>query len=364
MTGPARQPPHPPGFGLSIERAGPPRSSPPPPRPGPAPLTDEQLVAGVIAGDRAILARAISLVESTSPAHAARAETVLQALLPRTGHAVRVGVTGVPGAGKSTFIERLGLMLCHRGLRLAVLAIDPSSAVSGGSILGDRTRMGRLAAEPNAFIRPSPTGGTLGGVARRTREAGLLCEAAGFDAVLVETVGVGQSETVVADLCDCVLSLALPGAGDELQGVKRGLLELVDVIAVNKADGDNVVRARAAAGELAAALRVLRAGPVPVVTCSAATGDGVEQVWTLVESHVEQLRATGGLEERRRRQRLRWMHALIDERLRALLDASPGAAAALARAETGVRDSLLTPGAASTEVIAAFLRAAREIGPD
>ncbi|MCC6677912.1 MAG: methylmalonyl Co-A mutase-associated GTPase MeaB [Phycisphaerales bacterium] len=340
-----------------------PQARPPRP-PAPPPLSTEQMVAGVTSGDRAVLARAISLIESTNPAHAEQADEVLRALLPRTGRAVRIGITGVPGAGKSTFIERLGLMLCGRGMRIAVLAIDPSSTISGGSILGDRTRMGRLATESRAFIRPSPSGGTLGGVARRTREAGLLCEAAGFDAVLIETVGVGQSETVVADMCDCVLTLALPGSGDELQGVKRGLLEIVDIIAVNKADGDNVARARIAAGELTTAVRMLRAGaPAPVVTCSAATGEGVEAIWGLIDRHVEGLRVTGRLEARRREQRLRWMRSLIDDRLRMLLAASPAAAAALAAAEAGVRDSAMTPGAAARRVIAAFLADARGIGP-
>jgi len=333
---------------------------------GMAPLTLDALEAGVARGDRAVLARAISLIESTSPRHAPQADELLRRLLPRTGRAVRLGVTGVPGAGKSTFVERLGLLLCGRGRRVAVLAIDPSSTISGGSILGDRTRMGRLAAEPGAFIRPSPTGGTLGGVARRTREAGLLCEAAGFDVVLIETVGVGQSETIVADMCDCVLTLALAGLGDELQGVKRGLLEVVDVIAVNKADGDNEPRARAAAAELAAALRVMRgdAADIPVVTCSALTGAGVAEIWSLVERRLEALRSSGGLEARRREQRSRWLRTLIDERLRALLAGSPAAAAALARAESEVRGSTTTPAAAAALVIGAFLGEVGETGPN
>lgn len=321
-------------------------------------LSVADLAAGVRAGDRAVLARAISLVESLSPRHAADADALLALVGPHGGGAVRVGVTGVPGAGKSTFIERLGLHLVSGGRRVAVLAIDPSSTVTGGSILGDRTRMARLSAHPMSYIRPSPSGGSLGGVARRTREAALLCEAAGFSVILIETVGVGQSETMVADLVDAVLTLALPGAGDELQGVKRGLLEVVDVIAVNKADGENAPRAHRAASELRAALRVLRHGTdVPVLTCSAATGDGVGAVWEAIESGVARLRESGELTARRREQAARWMRTLIDERLHALLAGSPAAAAALERAEANVRGFRCSPRAAADSVIAAFWQA-------
>jgi LAO/AO transport system kinase len=344
-------------FGVRIAPAGaetlPPKANAANARPS---VDVHALAAGVLRGDRALLARAISLVESTSPRHAASSRELLSQVLPRTGNAVRVGITGVPGAGKSTFIERLGLLLCARGERVAVLAIDPSSTVSGGSILGDRTRMPELAGDQRAFIRPSPSGGTLGGVARRTREAALVCEAAGFNIILIETVGVGQSETIVAQMVDCVLTLALPGAGDELQGVKRGLLEVVDVIAVNKADGDNVARAARAAGELASAMTMLRGthDAVPVIACSAATGSGIEQVWAAVELCVDARRRSGELDARRRRQALRWMSQLIDEGLRAALASSPAAAAALMDAETRVRDGTLTPAAGAAAVLAAF----------
>ena len=319
------------------------------------PPTVDQLVAGIARHDRALLARAISLVESQSPRHTHDADQLLASLAPRLGHATRIGITGVPGAGKSTFIERLGLLLADRGHRVAVLAIDPSSVVTGGSILGDRTRMARLAAHPNAYIRPSPSDGSLGGVARRTREAALVCEAAGFDVILIETVGVGQSETSVAHLVDAVLTLALPNAGDELQGVKRGLLEVVDVIAVNKADGDHAPRARHAAAELASALRVLRHGEdIPVLTCSAATGDNITGVWDRLRTRVDSLRASGALEARRRDQAARWLHSVLDERLHALLHESPAAAAELDRAEREVRAMTTSPRAAAERVLTAL----------
>jgi LAO/AO transport system kinase len=319
--------------------------------------TIAELASGVLARDRAALARAISLVESSGPRHAQRADELLRAILPHACTAIRVGVTGVPGAGKSTLIEKLGLMLCDQGRRVAVLAIDPSSVVTGGSILGDRTRMGKLAAHPNAFIRPSPSAGHLGGVARRTREASILCDAAGFDIILIETVGVGQSETIVADMTDCLLSLALPGAGDELQGVKRGILEVVDVIAVNKADADNLPRAQQAARELASALRVLRSHDqraIPVLTCSAATGSGVAEVWDAIQARVDCLRESGALAARRREQAQRWLDSLIVERLHDLLAASPAASAALARARELVRHNHSTPSAAAQSVIDAL----------
>lgn len=315
------------------------------------------LAAGVRAANRATLARAISLVESTLPRHRAAADSLMNALIPHTGSATRVGITGVPGAGKSTFIQQLGLLLCEQGHRVAVLAIDPSSAISGGSILGDRTRMGRLATHPNAFIRPSPAGTTLGGVARRTREASLLCEAAGFDVILIETVGVGQSEAVVSDMVDCVLCLAIAGAGDELQGIKRGVLERVGVIAVNKADGDNAEPAKRAAAELRLAMRVLHHDPhdpVPVLTCSAATGDHIADVWAAITTKIARMHENGRLDTLRRDQLQRWLDALIDERLHALLDQSPDARAALEQARADVRALRATPAVAADRVIASL----------
>lgn len=323
----------------------------PMPQAGPA-----ELAGAVMSGDRAALARAISLVESSSDRHAAAGDELLRILMPRSGSGVRVGITGVPGAGKSTFIERLGVLLCGRGERVAVLAVDPSSAVSGGSILGDRTRMGKLAAEPNAYIRPSPSGGSLGGVAPRTREAMIVCEAAGFGVVLVETVGVGQSETSVADLVDCVVTLAVPGTGDELQGIKRGLLEVVDVVGVNKSDGANTERAKVAAGELRAALRVLRsADPPPVIACSAATGAGIAEVWDAVAERIRSRRASGALDTRRQEQTRRWLRGMIEARLLARLHASASAAGAMRDAETDLLAGRAAVGAAAERVLAAFL---------
>jgi LAO/AO transport system kinase len=282
-------------------------------------LTVEEYDAGVRAGNVAVLARALTLVESNSPRHQPLAEDLLTRLLPHTGRSIRVGITGAPGVGKSTFIDALGLHLVRGGRRVAVLAVDPSSGLSGGSILGDKTRMPRLAAERAAYIRPSPSAGTLGGVARKTRENLLVCEAAGYDVVLIETVGVGQSETVVADMTDCFLALMLPGAGDELQGIKRGLLELVDVLAVNKADGATREAAELAAQQYRVALESLagrRDDSPAVLTCSALNEQGVDAVWDAVARRHARLAASGGLADRRRRQNLRWLWGLVEDRLR------------------------------------------------
>jgi LAO/AO transport system kinase len=280
----------------------------------------EELAAGVRAGDRRALAKAITLVESTRRDHQADAQRLLERLLPHTGAAVRLGVTGVPGVGKSTFIEAFGMYLVGEGKRIAVLAVDPSSARSGGSILGDKTRMARLAAEEAAFIRPSPSGGSLGGVARRTREAMLVCEAAGYDVVVVETVGVGQSETAVASMVDFFLVLLLAGAGDELQGIKKGILELADALAINKADGDNLARATRAAAEYRAALNLFRhTSPhwdPPVVTVSALEGRGMSNVWSIVLDHRERMRVSGELVANRRRQQTAWFWNVVEEELR------------------------------------------------
>lgn len=286
---------------------------------GGAPLRPDlaALANRVLARDRKTLAQAITLVESRRPQDATDAQELLGRLLPHTGGAHRIGITGVPGVGKSTFIEALGVQLIERGHRIAVLAVDPSSSVSGGSILGDKSRMHRLSQSDAAFIRPSPAGGSLGGVGRRTRETLLLCEAAGFDLVLVETVGVGQSETMVAEMVDLFLVLMLPGAGDELQGIKRGVLELADLVAVNKADGDQVAAARRAQSEYSAVLRYTR-GEVDgwkarALCVSALTGEGLAELWALAREHRQILTANGRWETRRREQRRSWLHTLLSE---------------------------------------------------
>jgi LAO/AO transport system kinase len=289
-------------------------------------LTADDYYAGVRAGDVAILARALTLIESSSPRHQPLAEELLTRLLPHTGQSIRVGITGAPGVGKSTFIESLGLHLVRRGLRVAVLAVDPSSGITGGSILADKTRMPRLSADPAAYIRPSPSAGTLGGVGRKTRESMLVCEAAGYSVVLIETVGVGQSETMVADMTDCFLALMLPGAGDELQGIKRGLLELVDVIAVNKADGPTMPAAELAAQQYRLAVQSLATRheePPAVLTCSALHQQGVDAVWDMVERRHAQLTASGELARRRRQQNLRWVWALVEDHLRHAVHTHP-----------------------------------------
>jgi LAO/AO transport system kinase len=305
------------------------------------------LARRLAAGERTALARAITLIESRRADHRAAAEDLVQAILPATGRAMRVGVTGVPGVGKSTTIDALGSMLTGRGHRLAVLAVDPSSTRTGGSILGDKTRMQRLAADPNAFIRPSPSSGALGGVAARTRETILVCEAAGFDVILVETVGVGQSETAVAGMTDFFLFLALPGAGDELQGVKKGVLELADMIAVNKADGDNLGRARHAAGDYRAALHILAAGSPhwkpPVVLISGLHGEGLAEMWEQVVAHRRVLRAAGEFDARRRDQQVRWMRELAEERMRQRLYGGPEAKAKRPAIEAAVAAGEMTP---------------------
>jgi GTPase len=309
----------------------------------------------VARGDRAALARAITLMESRRPDHRAAARDLLQDLLPRTGGAVRVGITGVPGVGKSTAIDSLGSLLTAQGHRVAVLAVDPSSTRTGGAILGDKTRMARLAGDPNAFIRPSPTSGTLGGVAAKTRETMLLCEAAGFDVILVETVGVGQSETAVADLTDFFLVLMLPGAGDELQGIKKGILELADMIAVNKAD-DAGARAKAAAAEYKAALHILTpasaAWTPPVATISGLTGQGLDDLWAKILDHRGRLEATGELAAKRRTQDAKWMWALVHERLHEKLVTDKTLKSRLPEIERKVADGVLAPNAAADEIAA------------
>ncbi|GGC73879.1 methylmalonyl Co-A mutase-associated GTPase MeaB [Chelatococcus reniformis] len=287
----------------------------------------DDLARRLVAGERGALARAITLVESRRSDHRAAALTLLQRIMPQTGGAIRVGVTGVPGVGKSTLIDMLGSNLTAAGHKVAVLAVDPSSARTGGSILGDKTRMQRLAVAPNAFIRPSPSSGTLGGVAAKTRETTLLCEAAGFDVVIVETVGVGQSETTVAELTDFFLVLMLPGAGDELQGIKKGIIELADMIAVNKAEGEGLRRAQAAAAEYLAALHILapasKVWSPPVITVSGLANEGLDVLWRHILDHRGRLEAAGELTAKRRAQEVRWMWTLVDERLQARLRNDP-----------------------------------------
>jgi LAO/AO transport system kinase len=327
------------------------------PTPGPRrrELTVDEYFAGVRAGDVAVLARALTLIESSSPRHQPLAEQLLTRLLPHAGRAVRVGVTGVPGVGKSTFIEAVGLRLTRRGRRVAVLAVDPSSGVTGGSILGDKTRMPRLAAEPAAYIRPSPAAGTPGGVARRTREGMLACEAAGFGVVLIETVGVGQAETAVAGMTDCLLALMLPGAGDELQGIKRGLLELADVIAVNKADGATREAAELAAQQYRLALRSLAGGDAAeVLTCSALHQEGVDAVWAAVEGRHARLAASGELAERRRRQELRWLWDLVEDGLRRAVRDHPAVRAIREGLEREVLAGETPASAAARRILGAF----------
>ena len=317
------------------------------------------MIQGIRNNDRATLGRAITLVESNSPDDRDRAQELLTALLPTTGGAHRIGVSGVPGVGKSTFIERFGLQLVDEGYRVAVLAVDPSSSVSKGSILGDKTRMEKLAASDGAFIRPSSTGGSLGGVARKTREAILVCEAAGYDVVLVETVGVGQSETAVAEMVDFFLLLKLAGAGDELQGIKRGILELADLIAINKADGENLQAAEFARVEFERALGILRPtdedGWTPrVVTSSGRTGAGLHEIWAIISENHDLLSGNGELEKLRKQQLLGWMWSLVDEGLRSAVREHPGVADALKALEQDVLEGRITATSAAELILGAF----------
>jgi GTPase len=315
----------------------------------------EQLATRLADGDRRALARSITLVESTRSDHRSHASALLDAVLDRTGGAIRLGITGTPGAGKSTFIEELGGHLTAAGHRVAVLAVDPSSRRSGGSILGDKTRMERLARDPNAFIRPSPSGGSVGGVARRTREAALLCEAAGFDVIVVETVGVGQSEVAVADMVDCFCLIAAPGAGDELQGIKRGIMELADVVVVNKADGDLLPAARRAMADYRQAAHLLRpkhAGwEVPVLAASALQGTGVDDVWSTVEKFVARLREGDALGRLRAGQAVAWMWDEIRERLVDSFRQDPGVAEHWSSTEAAVRAGRLSPTTAARRLL-------------
>ena len=318
--------------------------------------TVDQCIAGVLAGDRTILAQAITRVESNLPAHMDDAEAIVAGVMSASGRADRVGITGVPGVGKSTFIESLGMKLLAQGRRVAVLAVDPSSPSTHGSILGDKTRMNRLSVEPGAFIRPTPSGGSLGGVGRKTRETIVLCEAAGFDTVIVETVGVGQSELVVSSMVDFFLVLLLPGAGDELQGIKRGIIELADGIAVNKADGEAALRAELARREYAAALHYLRRDDdweVPVLTCSGQSGAGVEAVWSMVEDHRRGAEATGWRARRRAQQQERWMWSLVEEELLQRVRRDPGLAGLVESTRASVSSGALSATAGARRILRA-----------
>lgn len=318
-------------------------------------MTVEEIAEQLRGGNRRALAKAITLVESSRADHQAEAQRLLERILPDTGRAARVGISGVPGVGKSTFIEAFGLHLVEQGKRVAVLAVDPSSALSGGSILGDKTRMARLAQSPAAFIRPSPSAGSLGGVARRTREAMLVCEAAGYDVVLVETVGVGQSEFTVASMVDFFLVLMLAGAGDELQGIKKGILELVDGLAINKADGDNVPAAERAAAEYRGALRLFRpvssAWEAPVVTVSGREGRGMDRVWEIIADHREKLSAIGELDRKRQDQRRRWFWDMLRDGLEEHFLGRADVQALLPRTEEDVRRSALPPTEAARRLL-------------
>ncbi|WP_344834279.1 methylmalonyl Co-A mutase-associated GTPase MeaB [Actinocorallia longicatena] len=315
-----------------------------------------EYVTGVREGSRAWIARAITLVESTRPRHHDLAQAVLAELTPLAGNARRIGITGVPGVGKSTFIDALGTLLTGKGHKVAVLAVDPSSTRTGGSILGDKTRMARLAVDENAFIRPSPTAGTLGGVAKATREAMVVMEAAGHDVVLVETVGVGQSETTVAEMVDSFLFLTIARTGDQLQGIKKGVLELADVIAVNKADGAHALEAQKAARELAGALRLLRSGGrvVPVLTCSALESAGLEEVWNHLVAHQDELRASGELERIRRGQQIRWTWAMVEDRLLTALHTHPAVRELAAELEPMIAEGVLPPSTAAERLLGVF----------
>ncbi|CTQ51606.1 putative GTPase/MT1543 [Roseibium album] len=304
-------------------------------------IDPDQLAIDLKAGKRAALARAITLVESKKTEHRHMAHQLIQQVLPLTGKALRVGITGVPGVGKSTTIDTLGANLTEAGHKVAVLAVDPSSTRTGGSILGDKTRMARLAVDRNAYIRPSPSAGTLGGVAAKTRETMLLCEAAGFDVILVETVGIGQSETTVADMVDFFLVLMLPGAGDELQGIKKGVLEIADMIAVNKAEGDGALRARSAASDYRAALHILAPkSPTwtpPVITVSGLANEGLDHLWDQIETYQTRTQASGEWQEKRSHQQVAWMWDLLQQRMMDSLKSNKKTAERLTLLEASVR---------------------------
>jgi LAO/AO transport system kinase len=321
-------------------------------------LSLDEYVEGVLAGDRNALGQAITLVESNATAHMEMAQEVLRRVIPHSGKSIRIGITGVPGAGKSTFIETMGIYLCEQGHRVAVLAVDPSSKVTRGSILGDKTRMEQLSRDLRAFIRPSPSSGTLGGVTRKSRETILVCEAAGFDVILVETVGVGQSETTVRSMVDFFLLVMIAGAGDELQGIKKGIMELADALLVNKADGDNKPRARAAQLEYNRALHYLAPATdgwqTRAYTCSSLTGEGIPEMWAVLEDFRKKTSDSGVLEKRRRAQTLDWVYSMVEEHLRNSFFQHTGVERIRAEIEHEVMWGRMPPTVAVQRLIAEF----------
>lgn len=321
-------------------------------------LSVEDYVEGVKRGDRMILAKAITLIESNAPKDFDKAQRVLQALLPRTGHSLRIGITGVPGAGKSTFIEAFGQLLCQQGYKVAVLAVDPTSSITGGSILGDKTRMQNLSREPNCFIRPSPSGGTLGGVARKSRETMMLCEAAGCNVILVETVGVGQSETTVRSMVDFFMLVVLTGAGDDLQGIKKGIMELADAIVVNKADGDNLERAKITQGEYERMVEFIRPATEGWTThayrCSALKKTGLLELWAVMREFEKVTKQSGAFENRRKRQVIAWVKTMIDEHLHNLFYEDPVIKGRLPEVRAAVLAGVVSPSQAVAELIKTF----------
>lgn len=321
-------------------------------------MSVEDYVDGVKKGDRMILAKAITLIESNAPKDFDKAQRVLQALLPRTGYSLRIGITGVPGAGKSTFIEAFGQLLCQQGYKVAVLAVDPTSSITGGSILGDKTRMQKLSREPNCFIRPSPSGGTLGGVARKSRETMMLCEAAGCNVILVETVGVGQSETTVRSMVDFFMLVVLTGAGDDLQGIKKGIMELADAIVVNKADGDNLERAKVTQGEYERMVEFIRPATEGWKThayrCSALKKTGLLELWAVMREFEKVTKQSGAFENRRQRQIIAWVKTMIDEHLHNLFYEDPVIKGRLPEVKAAVLAGVVSPSQAVAELIKTF----------
>jgi LAO/AO transport system kinase len=321
-------------------------------------LKIDDYVEGVLKNDTTILARTITLIESNSPAHYEKSQEVLKKLLPHSGNSIRIGITGFPGAGKSTLIETLGLYLIKQGHKVAVLAIDPSSTITKGSILGDKTRMEKLSREKNCFIRPSPSEGTLGGVARKSRETMLVCEAAGFDVILVETVGVGQSEVTVRSMVDFFLLIMIAGAGDELQGIKKGVIELADALVINKADGDNKPRALSTQAEFSMALKYIAPATkhwqTNAFTCSALTGEGIENIWNVITKFKEHTKSTGAFEDRRKTQSLEWVYNLVDEQIKKSFYTNSEIQKSLPKIEKDILSGKILPTAAAEVLLGVY----------